>query len=250
MSTVSTSTLRETMHSKAPQDVLSVSVTLRKSSLVCKSTHSTAQSPRSTVSLTNVHDMTTHLTSTVTLDSNPATFPINQSLYFDFSHDSKPNPHPFISFPLTTSAANIMGILTAFGFTQFATYLPATEMVTPRDLIVSHMEPFGARLDIEIINTPQPLNASRNATTPYVTGPATTYIHFILNQRTLPLYKSFSACGVRDDGWCELTTFLEVQSSMFAESQYDYACNGNYSVEPYGSITDGAPLTSEVFTTS
>ncbi|GAB7352363.1 hypothetical protein MBLNU459_g2802t1 [Dothideomycetes sp. NU459] len=164
-----------------------------------------------------------------TLDNMTSTFPLDQSLYFDFSHDT-----------------NIMSILTAFGFTQFATYLPPTHII-PHDLVVSHMEPFGARLDIEIINTPAPLNVSRSAASPYIPGPPTTYIHFILNQRTIPLYKSFPACGVRDDGWCELQTFIEVQSSSYAQSMYDYACNAKYPVEPYGSITNGVPLTNETY---
>lgn len=44
-----------------------------------------------------------------TLDSNPKTFPLGQTLNFDFSHDT-----------------NIAGILTAFGFTQFADVLPVS----------------------------------------------------------------------------------------------------------------------------
>lgn len=47
----------------------------------------------------------------VTLDSNPKTFPLGQTLNFDFSHDT-----------------NIAGILTAFGLTQFSDVLPATHM--------------------------------------------------------------------------------------------------------------------------
>jgi len=166
----------------------------------------------------------------VTLDNNTVTFPTNQSLYFDFSHDT-----------------NIMSILTAFGFTQFAEVLP-TDHIIPHYLVVSHMEPFGARLDIEIINTPQPVCATRNATAPYENGPPTTYVHFILNQRTIPLYMSFPECGVRDDGWCEISTFLDVQSSMYNESQYDFACNGDYPVYPYGTYTNGAPYVNESFT--
>lgn len=149
-----------------------------------------------------------------TLDNMTSTFPLNQSLYFDFSHDT-----------------NIMAIITAMGFTQFAPVLPATHMV-PHDLIVSHMEPFGARMDIEIIKAPGPVSAIRNTTSPlvYETNTTTTYIHILLNQRTLPLYKSFSACEVRDDGWCELSTFIDVQKTMLAAAEYDYACNGKYAV--------------------
>lgn len=121
-----------------------------------------------------------------------------------------------------------MSILTAFGFTQFAPVLPATHIV-PHDLIVSHMEPFAARLDIELIEAPAPVAADRsNSSGVYLEGPPTTYIHFILNQRTLPLYRSFPACGTRDDGWCEVSTFLEVQESSFDLSQYEYACFGKF----------------------
>ncbi|KAK3115059.1 hypothetical protein LTR53_005978 [Teratosphaeriaceae sp. CCFEE 6253] len=160
----------------------------------------------------------------VTLDNNTVTFPLDQALNFFFSHDT-----------------NIMSILTAFGFTQFAPVLPDTHIPANHSLIVSHMEPFGARLDMEVIKTPSPLNGSRCDGAQYLEGPPTTYIHFILNQRTLPMGPSFAACGMRDDGWCELATFLDVQSASLAESQYDYACNGKYTVGPYGSITNGAP---------
>ncbi|KAE9973995.1 hypothetical protein BLS_003315 [Venturia inaequalis] len=160
-----------------------------------------------------------------TLDSSEATFPTNQKLNFDFSHDT-----------------NIMSILTAFGFTQFSAVLPATHIV-PRDLIVSHMEPFGARLDIEVIDAPHPVLADRTLSGPSynTTDGPTQYIHFILNQRTLPLGESFAPCGNRTDGWCELSTFLEVLSTKLDESQYEYACFGTYPAVPYGDITDGVP---------
>ncbi|KAK4502545.1 hypothetical protein PRZ48_005970 [Zasmidium cellare] len=161
----------------------------------------------------------------VTLDNNTATFPLNQTLNFDFSHDT-----------------NIAAILTAFGLTQFAPVLPADRLQRDRYLKVSHMEPFGARLDMEIIETPQPLSGDRSSGDKYTTGGSTRYIHFILNQRTIPLGDSFPQCGNRDDGWCELTTFFEVQSTKLQEAQYDYSCNGKYPTVPYGGITNGVPL--------
>lgn len=157
-----------------------------------------------------------------TLDGNTETFPLNQSLYFDFSHDT-----------------NIMSILTAFGFTQFDELLPSTEHPGIHNLTVSHLQPFGCRLDIEIIKTPRPLNADRT----YAEGKETTYLHFILNQRTLPLGFSFAECGAdRLDGWCELGIFLDVQKKSTALANYDHACNGDYPAVPYGSIKNGAPL--------
>lgn len=64
-----------------------------------------------------------------TLDEMNSTFPLNQTLYFDFSHDT-----------------NIMSIITAFGLKQFAQPLPATGPPANQQLIVSHMTPFGARM--------------------------------------------------------------------------------------------------------
>ena len=161
----------------------------------------------------------------ITLDSNTATFPLNQTLYFDFSHDT-----------------NLAAVLTAFGFTQFAQFLPTTGPPANQQLIVSHLQPFGARIDIEIIKAPQPVAANR--TTPanaYTPGSPTSYVHFLVDQRTLPLGPSFPSCGNRTDGWCELSTFLNVQAGSLAASQYNYACNGVYPAVPYGSITNGVP---------
>lgn len=157
-----------------------------------------------------------------TLDSMEETFPLNQSIYFDFSHDT-----------------NIMSILTAFGLRQFSGLLNDTVYPGPHPLTISHMEPFGARLDIELIKTPQPLGADRK----YSDGAATTYIHFILNQRTIPLGKSFEECGDRLDGWCELSTFLEVQKKAEELANFDFACFGKYDVAPYGEVWDGRPVT-------
>ncbi|CZT25135.1 related to phytase [Ramularia collo-cygni] len=162
----------------------------------------------------------------VTLDSNPDTFPLDQALNFDFSHDT-----------------NIASILTAFGLTQFAPVLPTDHLERNRSLIVSHLTPFAARLDMEIIETPKPLDPSRKSGDSWdEKGDVTRYMHFILNQRTIPLGKSFPECGDRDDGWCELGTFLKVQSTKLKEAQYEYSCFGDYEDVPYGSITNGVPL--------
>ncbi|KAF7553288.1 hypothetical protein G7046_g7149 [Stylonectria norvegica] len=159
----------------------------------------------------------------VTLDSKTETFPLNQSLYFDFSHDT-----------------NIVSVLTAFGLRQFAEDLPATKNPGNHEFTVSHVTPFGARLDIEIIKSPKPISANREG---YLDGGETKYIHFILNQRTVPLGRSFPQCdNDRKDGWCELDTFLKVQEEMPDKAQYEYACFGDYPEVPYGDITDGRPI--------
>lgn len=132
-----------------------------------------------------------------------------------------------------------MSILTAFGFKQFSQVLNETFYPGPHNLTVANVTPFAARLDIELIRTPARLAANRT----YTQGNETTYIHFILNQRTLPMGLSFPECGVdRLDGWCELSTFLEIQKESTALADYDFACFGDYEAVPYGTITNGAPL--------
>lgn len=157
-----------------------------------------------------------------TLDSSTETFPLNQTLYFDFSHDT-----------------NIVSVLTALGLRQFADELPATHYPGPHNFTVAHVTPFGARLDMEIIKTPHPLSPNRDG---YLKGGETKYIHFVLNQRTLPLGFSFPECdATRKDGWCELETFIKVQDTMADKARYDFACFGDYPPESYGKVTDGAP---------
>lgn len=149
-----------------------------------------------------------------TLDSNLETFPLNQSLYLDFSHDT-----------------NIISILTSFGLTQFRDDPPLSPRVYPgkHNFTVSHLTPFGARLDIELIRAPKPVRADRGGPdSGYVTdgeGGETSYIHFVLNQRTVPLGHSFPECDAsRLDGWCELQTFLQVQEQMPALARFDEVC--------------------------
>jgi hypothetical protein len=157
----------------------------------------------------------------ITLDSSTETFPLNQSIYFDFSHDT-----------------NIVSILTAFGFRQFSQFLDATRHPGPHNFTVSHITPFAARLDIEIIRAPKPVSSDR---TGYLDGEETKYIHFLLNQRTLPLGVSFPECGDRVDGWCEVDVFMRVQDEMEDLARYDYACFGDYDPGKYGDVADGAP---------
>lgn len=152
-----------------------------------------------------------------TLDSSTETFPLNQSLYLDFSHDT-----------------NIISILTAFGLTSTRDDPPLSSKHYPGDhnFTVSHLTPFAARLDIEVIKAPKPVRADRGGSGYVETegSKETKYIHFMLNQRTLPLGWSFPECDAsRVDGWCELDTFLKVQEKMPGLANFEETCFGNFS---------------------
>ncbi|ROW18131.1 hypothetical protein VPNG_00096 [Cytospora leucostoma] len=150
-----------------------------------------------------------------TLDGSTETFPLNQSLYLDFSHDT-----------------NIVSVLAAMGLTQFRDDPPLSprSYPGPHNFTVSHVTPFGARLDMEVIRTPRPVRADRSG---YVVEEGegageTKYIHFVLNQRTIPLGWSFPECdAARVDGWCELETFLRVQEEMPKLANFEETCFGS-----------------------
>ncbi|CAI7645281.1 unnamed protein product [Penicillium manginii] len=164
----------------------------------------------------------------LTLDTNPVTFPLNQPLYLEFTHD-----------------ANIIAVLTAFGFTQFNDFLPLTGAPKNQQFSTSKLVPFAGRFNIEIITSPHKVSATRSSKSSakdYISGTGEThYVHFIQNQRTVPLHKSFGACEKRDDGWCELSTFLKVQKANLAKAEYTYACFGNWTMKDYGVVRNGVP---------
>lgn len=166
----------------------------------------------------------------MTLDSDPVAFPVNQSLYFDFSHDT-----------------TITSILTAFGLKQFAQDLPTTGPPSDLQFISSEVIPFATRLVIEIITAPRPVSAKRpkasdeSAYDMSQEEKETKYVHFVLNQRTVPLGRSFDECGDRDDGWCELETFLDLQRKSVKQADFEHSCFGDYDKPKYGEVTDGVP---------
>lgn len=145
-----------------------------------------------------------------TLDALPAYFPLNQSVYADFTHDDV-----------------IVSVIAAMGLTQFAEYLPPSGPPVGQQFISSQMVPFGSRFYNEIISC-----TSSNGTT-------STYVHSLLNQRTIPLGRSIPACGNRTDGWCPLQTFIAYQQNQTALAQYEYNCFASYSVSPSATITNG-----------
>ncbi|KAK5086378.1 hypothetical protein LTR05_003546 [Lithohypha guttulata] len=163
-----------------------------------------------------------------TLDQMNNTFPLNQSLYMDFSHDT-----------------NIYSILTAFGLQQFSDKLSNSSITPNRNVTISHLTPFGARVVWEQITTPQPVKAQRpknsNATMAdfYNPGNRTSYIHMTISQRTVPLGFSYPECGQRDDGWCEMGAFMNILSGLLQQA----SCFGNYPAASWLNVTNGVPVT-------
>ncbi|GCB27498.1 3-phytase A [Aspergillus awamori] len=178
----------------------------------------------------------------LTLNTNPVTFPTNQSLHFDFAHDKI-----------------LLGVLTAFGLHQFAD-LPFPDYTNQNFMDVypprhhafqtAKLIPFAGRLNIEIIRAPHKINPCRSHhdrhqdTYMKHTG-ETEYVHFLLNQRTVPLHKSLPECSFRSDGWCELDAFLRAQKDSLRKAEYDFSCVGEWDLGDFGDVWDGVPVRRE-----
>lgn len=127
-----------------------------------------------------------------------------------------------------------MSIITSLGFAQFSQPLSATENPGNHNLTVSHVTPFGARLDIEVLLTPQPLSKEGKSVGD---GGETKYIRFKLNERTLP----HPRCPWRIDGLCEMLTLIEILKDEETKAVYEHACFGDYEAVPHGQLRDGRP---------
>lgn len=158
-----------------------------------------------------------------TLDDSPSTFPLNQTLYFDFSHDY-----------------TIVAVIAAMGLTQFTQFLPSTGPPPNQQNSLSNLVPYGARMVFEKIECSAPISSDRSGNLTNGTEP-TTYVHMLLNQRTVPLGFSYQACGNRSDGWCELNAFVHTLEEQQALVDFDYSCYGNYTLPPWGNVTNGLP---------
>lgn len=159
-----------------------------------------------------------------TFNGNPDYFPVDQSLYLDFTHDT-----------------TIVSVLTALGLEIFKTnYTVSKDGNITSDnpnWRVSDMVPFAGQLVFEVIECDQPVPADRSSISE--AGPATKYVHAYLNDRTLPLdNRSIEACGARADGWCEFDTFIEHLEKAHDEAQFEYSCFGNYTPSV---VTNGVP---------
>jgi hypothetical protein len=128
-----------------------------------------------------------------------------------------------------------MSILTSLGFTQFSQPLLSNAHPGDHNLTVSHVTPFGARLDIEVLKTRGKVDEEG------VVGESESkemkYIRFKLNERTLP----HPRCAERKDGLCEMEELIQILKDEEEKAMFDLACFGEYDAVPHGELRDGHP---------
>jgi hypothetical protein len=160
-----------------------------------------------------------------TITDNPDDFPLGRPFYADFSHDDI-----------------LISVMTAMSLDYFKDP-PSLTQYPPnpnRKFVLSHLTPFTARLNTEVIgcSSPDPVAqpAFRTQYSPgqygYSHSNAThKFVRMRLNSGILPLSTiRGGACEGRSDGLCPLTNFIESQLNAYDLSQYDYACFGNYTI--------------------
>lgn len=164
-----------------------------------------------------------------TLDGSSDTFPLNQKVYADFSHDDI-----------------IISVLTALSMDYFLAPPPVKVFPAPKDrhFWLGHLTPFGANLITEVIGcsskNPEAVASPRVAYTPGQFGydaskASNKFVRMRLNRGILPLHTiRGGACGNstsgRLDGLCAMDSFVKSQDKAYELSNYDYACFGDYTL--------------------
>lgn len=157
-----------------------------------------------------------------TLDNSTTYFPVGNDLYADFTHDDI-----------------ITNIYSALNFQQFKSNF-SSNATNPQPFDLSRVVPFGSQTYIEVIECDEEVPADRSALA--VNGTSTTkYIHFILNDHTLPLHANVPEyCPERADGWCEFNNFTTYLDTLWSGAEYEKSCYGDIA---NATVTDGVPET-------
>ncbi|KAF4573027.1 hypothetical protein EYR36_007537 [Pleurotus pulmonarius] len=146
-----------------------------------------------------------------TLAGSEITFPFDQPIYVDATHDS-----------------GLSAIFTAMNFTSLAAQgpLPTDRIPDNQSFFVQKQVPFGARLVGQVLScNTQPED------TP-------SHIRWILNDGVLPL-TGISGCIENKDGLCELSAFVQGLQQRIAEIDFAFDCFANYTIPDPDTIIDG-----------
>ncbi|KAG6856725.1 hypothetical protein H0H87_001325 [Tephrocybe sp. NHM501043] len=154
-----------------------------------------------------------------TLDNDPTTFPLNQSLYVDATHE-------VVVLNIDTFSNKV---ITALNLTNFATSgpLPYTHIPQNRSFEVSKLAPFATNLQFQLLECTS------------VPGPQ---IRVIINDGVTPL-TGIKGCPEQRDGMCPVDIFVKAQQELLLETDWEYDCHGDWTVPegPAWNTTNGSP---------
>jgi hypothetical protein len=125
-----------------------------------------------------------HTQTNTTLDSSPSTFPLNRTIYADFSHDNQ-----------------MIAIYAALGLFPQARPLDPVNPDPKRTLVVSRLVPFSGRMVIE-----------------KVACEGREYVRIFVNDERQPL----EFCGADRHGLCSLDAFVASQGYARSDGGGDF----------------------------
>lgn len=144
-------------------------------------------------------------------------------------------------------------VIVAMNFTSMAENgpLPTDQIPSNQTYFVHSIAPFASRLVGQVMTCPASSSSNSSGSDPY--------IRWILNEGVVPLSgvsgcpDLFSFSGSEDEfvpesfGLCPLETFMQAMNQRLSEVDFDFGCNGNYTIPPIGAggIVDGQPFLSE-----
>ncbi|KIY44827.1 phosphoglycerate mutase-like protein [Fistulina hepatica ATCC 64428] len=170
-----------------------------------------------------------------TLDDNPVTFPLGQSLYVDATHE-----------------VVVLNVITALNLTTFAASgpLPADHIPKDRSFRSSHLAPFATNIQFQRASPHSVTSVSILLLYPYIlllhfplpfadmpSSPTVlscedtdnTQIRILINDGVAPL-TGIKGCPEQKDGMCPLSTFVEAQKDIIGQTSWEYDCHGDWTV--------------------
>ncbi|KAJ7887620.1 phosphoglycerate mutase-like protein [Mycena olivaceomarginata] len=153
----------------------------------------------------------THNSSTNgTLNDDPTTFPLGQSLYVDATHE-----------------VVVLQVLTALGLSTLAAEgtLPADHIPQNRTFRSRELAPFATNVHFQLLSCTS------------LPGPQ---IRVIVNDGVVPL-TGLAGCGAQKDGMCSVEAFVEAQRENIGKTDWEWACHGDWDVPEEWETTTGEP---------
>ncbi|KAG8911528.1 hypothetical protein FRC00_006334 [Tulasnella sp. 408] len=144
-----------------------------------------------------IHNSTTNST----LDNNPITFPLNQALYVDATHE-----------------VVVLNIITALNLSNFAETgpLPFDHIPEKRSFVASQLAPFGTNMQFQLLSCDSTPGDQ---------------IRIIINDGVSPL-TGIEGCPENKHGLCPVDTFVRAQKKIISETDWEWGCCGDWDVLP------------------
>ncbi|KAL4071828.1 histidine phosphatase superfamily [Scleroderma yunnanense] len=140
------------------------------------------------------------------------TWPLNDALYVDATHE-----------------VVVLNVITALNLTTLAATgpLPADHIPANRSFRSSDLAPFATNMQFQLLSCPAHVN-SPSSNVP-VSDP--THIRIVINDGPVPLH-GIRTCPISPHGLCPLSAFLEGQRETIRNTDWEWGCFGNWTLPP------------------